>query len=72
MTKACRTLAHLNPGKDNKVKDAVKTLTPLCTKARLSELIQINDDITNEIHDQGFRRSDLRHEERMTIWQSRL
>ena len=52
MSKACCSLAHL-PDKDSKARDTVTTLTPLYTKARLAELIQINDDMVNEIHDQG-------------------
>ena len=55
-SKACRVLSYLDAGRDDKAKDAVKTIRFMCVKKRIAELIKANDDLVDVVHDKGYGR----------------
>lgn len=56
MTRAWRAVSHIDAGKDEKAKEAVKTIRLMCTKDRINKVIKTNDVLVNVIHEKGYGR----------------
>lgn len=56
LTKACRIVANLDPGADEKVKEAMQTIGTISTKKRITELIEDNNKRVDIVHEKGYAR----------------